>query len=282
MSPLDASYAHCVRVARERARNFYFSFLVLPRRKRLAMCAIYAFMRQCDDLSDEQGASREALDAWRAELAETLEGGAAAHPLWPAFGDVVRTYGIPARYFHEIIDGVSSDLEPRSFETFDDLYRYCYLVASVVGLTTLHVFGFDHPRALALGEKCGIALQLTNIIRDVREDTALGRVYLPREDLRRFGVTLEMLSGQTTTTELRALLEFEGARARSYYEASRPLLELTHADARPALWAMIEIYARLLARIRERRYEVMRGRISLSTAEKMGVLGRAWMKRLAG
>ena len=282
MTPLERSYAHCVEVARTRARNFYYSFLVLPKPKRLAMCAIYAFMRECDDLSDEQGATREAIEGWRRQLDETLAGRPAAHAVWPAFRDVVERYGIPARYFHEMIDGVSGDLEPRRFETFDELYRYCYLVASVVGLTTLHVFGFDGAEALDLGEKCGIAFQLTNIIRDVREDAAIGRIYLPEEDLRRFGVSEAMLGSASTSAEIVGLLEFEGARARRYYDESKPLLAMTHADARPALWAMIEIYSRLLARIRQRNYNVMPGKISLSTSEKMGILGQAWLKRLAG
>lgn len=280
MSRLSASYAHCVGVARARAKNFYYSFLVLPEEKRLAMCAIYAFMRECDDLSDEAGASLSNIAGWRAQMVQTLTGPPADHPVWPAFQDVVRKYRIPAQYFHEMIDGVSSDLEPRTVQTFDELYRYCYLVASVVGLTTIHIFGFDDPRALALAEKCGIAFQLTNIIRDVREDAANQRVYLPAEDLARFGVTPEALAGPVTTPEIRQLLEFEGARAQRYYAESRPLIALMREDSRPALWALIEIYSQLLNRIQQRGYDVMPGKIRLSTSEKMTVLGRAWLRRL--
>lgn len=280
MSRLSASYAHCVGVARARAKNFYYSFLVLPEEKRLAMCAIYAFMRECDDLSDEAGASLSNIAGWRAQMVQTLTGPPANHPVWPAFQDVVRKYRIPAQYFHEMIDGVSSDLEPRTVQTFDELYRYCYLVASVVGLTTIHIFGFDDPRALALAEKCGIAFQLTNIIRDVREDAANQRVYLPAEDLARFGVTPEALAGPVTTPEIRQLLEFEGARAQRYYAESRPLIAMMREDSRPALWALIEIYSQLLNRIQQRGYDVMPGKIRLSTSEKMTVLGRAWLRRL--
>jgi 15-cis-phytoene synthase len=280
MNRLEESYAHCERVARERAKNFYYSFLVLPRQKRLAMCAIYAFMRECDDLSDEAGASKEKIEGWREQLDRALSGEAAEHAVWPAFQDTVRRYGIPARYCHEMIDGVSSDLEPRAVRTFEDLYRYCYLVASVVGLTTIHVFGFEDPRALELAERCGIAFQLTNIIRDVGEDARMGRVYLPEEDLREFGVSGESLRGAVTTPEIRRLLEHEGERARRYYEESLPLIEMMHADSRPALWALIEIYSKLLGRIRERGYDVLPGKIRLSTAEKTGVLARAWGKRL--
>lgn len=280
MTALAESYAYCESVARARAKNFYYSFRVLPERKRLAMCAVYAFMRECDDLSDEAGATRERLAEWRTELDAGVNGRAGAHPVWPAFLDVMRSFEIPARYAHEMIDGVSSDLEPRRMETFEELYRYCYLVASVAGLTTIHIFGFTDARAPLLAERCGIAFQLTNIIRDVAEDAALGRVYLPEEDLRRFGVRREMLEGGRTPEAVRRLLEFEGERAREYYAEARPLIAMMDEDSRPALWALIEIYERLLGRIAERGYDVLPGKIRLSAAEKLGVLGRAWVKRL--
>lgn len=281
MTALAASYEYCVAVARARAKNFYYSFLVLPARKRLAMCAVYAFMRECDDLSDEAGATRERLAEWRSELDAALAGQVGAHPVWPAFLDVVRRYEIPVRFAHEMIDGVSSDLDPRHVETFEELYRYCYLVASVVGLTTIHIFGFRDPRAPLLAERCGIAFQLTNIIRDAGEDARNGRLYLPAEDLRQFDVTPEMLRSEQTTGQVRRLLEFEGERARAYYDEARPLIGMVDEDSRPALWALIEIYSRLLARIHERRYDVLPGKIRLTTAEKIGVLGHAWVKRLA-
>lgn len=271
---LDASYQHCAEVARKRARNFYYSFLALPKQKRLAMCALYAFMRECDDLSDEAGATLDALNRWRADLDASLGGRMAAHAVWPALADTVERYRIPPRYLHEMIDGVSSDLAPHRVETFDDLYRYCYLVASVVGITTIHVFGFDSEDALPLAEKCGIAFQLTNIIRDVKEDAANGRVYLPAEDLARFNVAPESLSG-VLTPELRRLLEFEADRARRYYDASLPLLGMIQPDSRPALWALIEIYSRLLQRIERRGYDVMQGRIRLPGLEKSAIALRA-------
>jgi phytoene synthase len=273
---LEASYRHCAEVARKRARNFYYSFLALPKQKRLAMCALYAFMRECDDLSDEAGATLDALERWRADLDSSLGGRMGAHAVWPALVDTVERYRIPPRYLHEMIDGVSSDLAPHRVETFDDLYRYCYLVASVAGITTIHVFGFDSEEALPLAEKCGIAFQLTNIIRDVKEDAANGRVYLPAEDLARFQVAPESLLG-VLTPELRRLLEFEADRARLYYGESLPLLGMIHPDSRPSLWALIEIYSRLLQRIERRGYDVMQGRIRLPGVEKSMIALRAML-----
>jgi phytoene synthase len=268
MSVVEQSYAYCRRVARGQARNFYYSFVLLSKPQRDAMCAVYAFMRYCDDLSDGPGgASVEAMEQWRAELDRALAGDYGEHPCWPALDDTVRRYAIPRVYFHEMIDGVSSDLQPRDVQTFDELYRYCYQVASVVGLTITHIFGFDSPHALKLAEKCGIAFQLTNIIRDVKEDREKGRCYIPREDRDRY-------------PDLRELLAFEASRAHAYYAESAPLVGMVHAESRASLWALIEIYRRLLQRIEESGYDVMRRRIRLSTAEKLSIVAQAAVKHL--
>jgi len=269
---LAESYAHCRRVARTRAANFYYSFLLLSRDQKNAMCAIYAFMRFCDDLSDEEGGSRAAIERWRTELDEALAGRLPPNPIWPAFHDTVARYAIPHAYFHQMIDGVSSDLEPREIRTFEELYQYCYRVASVVGLTIIHVFGFESARALELAEKCGIAFQLTNILRDVREDAELGRVYLPSEDLERFGVESSRLEHDQHFVDL---MRFEAARARSFYDESWPLLDLVHRRSRPSLWALMRIYSRLLERIERSNYDVLDRRISLPVWEKLSIVGRA-------
>jgi len=269
---VEASYAHCRRVARTRARNFYYSFLLLSRAQKDAMCAIYAFMRFCDDLSDEEGASPAAIARWRAELDEALAGRPPDNPLWPAFHDAVTRYAIPHKYFHQMIDGVSSDLEPRRIESFDELYGYCYKVASVVGLTIIHIFGFESPRALELAEECGIAFQLTNILRDVREDAGLGRVYLPAEDLRRFSVDPAHMEHNQCFVDL---MQFEAGRARRYYDDSWALLDLVHRRSRPSLWALMCIYSRLLERIERSNYDVLDHRISLPVWEKLSIVGRA-------
>ena len=272
---IDQSYEYCRRVARRRAKNFYYSFILLSRPQRRAMCAIYAFMRYCDDLSDEPGATRAAIERWRAELEDALAGRFSGHPVWPAFHHTVRRFRIPHEYFRAMIDGVLSDLEPREFETFDQLYRYCYQVASVVGLTTIHIFGFDTRSALPLAEKCGAAFQLTNILRDIREDAARGRIYLPAEDLRRFGLTTGDIHTGKRSQPFLNLMQFEAERARAYYNESMPLLDLIHPRSRPSLWALIGIYSRLLERIVESDYDVFARRVRLPLWEKSWIVVRA-------
>lgn len=267
---LEQSYAHCRKVARTRARNFYYSFVLLAKNQKNAMCAMYAFMRFCDDLSDESGASAAAIERWRNELSEALAGRFSENPVWPAFCDSAQRYSIPHQYFFDMIEGVASDLEPRTIRTFDELYRYCYRVASVVGMTTIHIFGFDAPEALPLAEKCGIAFQITNILRDVREDRENGRVYLPEEDIERFGADLGSYDERFVE-----LMRFEAGRARAHYEESAPLLGMVHKRSRASLWALIEIYRRLLGRIERSNFRVLEQRISLPAWEKMRIVLQA-------
>lgn len=269
MVPLAESYEYSRKVARKRARNFYYSFVLLPAAQRRSMCAIYAFMRYCDDLSDEPGAERAPLERWRADLTAALAGRYGDHPVWPAFHDTVQRFRIPHEYFHQMIDGVGSDLDWRPVRTFDELYRYCYRVASVVGLTIVHIFGFESPKALELAEKCGIAFQLTNILRDIREDSDAGRIYLPAEDLERFAVDLR---NPSDSESFRALMRFEAARARAYYDESAPLVGMVGRPCRSSLWALIRIYSRLLERIEASNFDVLRRRIRLPAWEKTWIV----------
>jgi phytoene synthase len=225
-------------------------------------------MRRCDDLSDDGGATPEIMSRWRAEMEAALDGRYGDHPCWPAFHDTVRRYSIPRQYFRDMIDGVSSDLEPRDIQTFAELYEYCYKVASVVGLATVHIFGYESPRALELAEKCGIAFQLTNIVRDVKEDRESGRIYLPKEDREAF-------------PDLRDLLALEAERARGFYRESAELVGLVHPRSRRALWALIEIYRRLLDKIERSGYDVLNGRIRLSAREKIGIVVEAMLGRFS-
>jgi 15-cis-phytoene synthase len=273
---IEESYAFCERVARTQAKNFYYSFLLLSRPQRQAMCAIYAFMRYCDDLSDADGVGDRAgaIARWQADLDAALAGAAPENPVWPALSDAVARYRIPHEYFRDMIRGVSSDLEPRQIQTFQELYDYCYHVASVVGLTIIHIFGFNDPRALELAERCGVAFQLTNILRDVREDAEHGRVYLPAEDLDRFGVDPKELAGGALSPALRSLLAFEAERARAYYQEAQPLTNLFDSRSRASLRALIAIYSRLLERISNSGYEVLRERVRVPAWEKIWILAR--------
>ena len=280
---LAESYRHCRNIARKRAKNFYYSFLLLEKPQRDAMCAIYAFMRQCDDLSDEpvtadKAKLQESVALWRFQLDRALHGDCDDDPIWPAFHDTVQRYSIPHRFFHEMIDGIASDIEPQKMNTYDDLYRYCYHVASVVGLTIIHIFGFQSVKALLLAERCGVAFQLTNILRDVREDAQAGRVYIPQEDLHRFGVSIEQLTSGNEDERFREMMRFEAARARAYYAESEPLLGLINPKSRRSLWALREIYMRLLAKIEAADYNVLRRRIAVSTPAKITLLVSALFK----
>jgi phytoene synthase len=238
------------------------------------MCAIYAFMRYCDDLSDDEGIADRATEIarWREDLEEALKGSAGEHAVWPAFIDTVARYRIPHQYFFDMIEGVSSDLEPRRIATFEELYRYCYQVASVVGLTIIHIFGFRDQRALALAEKCGIAFQLTNILRDVREDAGKRRVYLPAEDWTRFGVSAETWEPRD---RFRELMAFEASRARDYYRQAAPLVGMIDAGSRASLRALIGIYRCLLDRIVASNYDVLERRVRVPAWEKLWVLARS-------
>lgn len=274
---LAESYRHCRAIARKRAKNFYYSFLLLDEQQRAAMCAIYAFMRECDDLSDDpRGGDKaqveRAIAEWRLQTDHALQGEFAENPIWPAFHDTVARYRIPHRFFHEMIDGISSDLEPRQMQTFDELYRYCYQVASVVGLTIIHIFGFQSQRALLLAEKCGIAFQLTNILRDVREDAELGRIYLPLEDLRRFKVPLEQLRQGVEDAQFVELMRFEAARAAAYYRESEPLGGMIEKRSRRSLWALRRIYTTLLQRLEAADFKVLTKRINVPTSRKLTIL----------
>ena len=262
---------------------------MLPRPKSDALCALYAFMRLVDDVSDTPASSAAsstnsssaadaktaALSRWRAMLDQAIAGDASAHPILPAFADTLRRYRIPPRYFHDLISGVEMDLTETRYSTFGRLREYCYRVAGTVGLTCLHVFEFDDPSAPDLAEKLGIAFQLTNILRDVKSDLALGRVYLPAEDLTRFGCSAEELARGVVTPSVRELLRFEAERAWKFYAEGSRLLLLVHRDSRSALWALTRIYSALLARIEERDFNVFSSRVRLTATEKAGILLRA-------
>ena len=346
---LKRSYDYCREIAKSRARNFYYSFIVLPAERRRAMCAVYAFMRYCDDIVDgetgdnglagkagdnraagDAGLARAAgdaglgrdtgdaglagkagdvdkasqLDAWR----ETLDGAYDGTPdgaydvspdgaydvspggaydgtaaggggLLPAFRDTVRRFEIPREYFDAIVDGAQMDLTVTRYATFEDLYRYCYRVASAVGLVCIHIFGFHGAEARRYAESCGIAFQLTNILRDVREDAAMGRIYLPQEDLDAFGYPEEHVRNGLFNDTFRRLMGFQVERARRYYDEALPLLSLVQPSSRACLAAMIGIYRACLEEIPRRQYDVYSQRIGLSPWKKLSITARAMIRK---
>src|SRR6266481_1392645 len=292
---LSQSYEECHRVARASHSNFYYAFFLLPKPKRDALAALYAFMRLVDDVSDEdQGilAKQRSLAKWRAAFDEAVTGhsqsfdGTAAMPLpaeasygeaevLPALVDTMQHYKMPARYINDLISGAEMDLTVQTYPTFDRLREYCYRVAGTVGLTCTHVFGFSDARALDLAEKLGLAFQLTNIIRDVHEDHKLGRVYLPEEDLQRYGVSPEDFGRNEATLGIRELLRFESERAWQFYEAGSALLGLIDKDSRGALWLLVHTYSALLGRIELLDFAVFGERIRLTKAEKMMFIAKA-------
>ena len=268
---LADSYAYCERLTRREAGNFYPAFRLLPRPQRLAMCALYAFMRVADDLSDAPGPvadKRGPLADWREQLDRALAG-RPTHRLHPALAHAVRAYGVPPTYLHDVLDGVGMDLDTARYETFEDLYKYCYRVASAVGLACIHVWGFDGEGAKAHAEAAGVAFQLTNILRDLAEDAARDRVYLPREDLARFGYDEERLRRGERDESFRALMCFEADRARAYYEASRPLEGLLRRPGRAVFRLMARTYRGLLEEIEARDYDVFGGRVRLGRWRKL-------------
>ncbi len=294
---LEHAHAVCRGVTRRAARNFYYAFLVLPREKRDALCAVYAFMRHCDDLCDQPGVPlaerRTRLEAWRRTLQQVLAGQATDDPVLFALADAQRRFDISPELFDKLVEGTAMDLPPEdappgavlTFADFDELYRYCYHVASVVGLVTIRIFGYRDPAAEPLAEKCGVAFQLTNIIRDVKEDAGLGRIYLPEEDLAQFGCCSEELAPGALRNgfdpaRFRPLLEFEAGRAREFYRAADELLPLLDPDSQPAFWVLVEIYRRLLEKIGERGYNVFGDKVRMTMPQKLAILFRGFLRRL--
>jgi phytoene synthase len=283
---LAESYAVCRAIAKREAKNFYYAFIALPLERRNAICAIYAFMRQADDLADDEsltrGERRSRIDAWLADWHGICHGGDSSNLVFLAVRDATERFGIPLNLLDELVAGVAMDLKqdeqgtPDTYATFADLYRYCYLVASVVGLVCIRIFGYTDPRAEKLAEETGIAFQLTNILRDVAEDAARNRVYLPLEDLAAHGVPLDSLLHRAPTAPLasreRALLKSIADRAENYYQSAQKLLPLIDRESRPALRVLVSIYHALLKRIEQADYDVFTHRASVPTLQKLSIL----------
>jgi 15-cis-phytoene synthase len=311
---LNAAYAICRRIAKREAKNFYYAFRVLPAAKSDAMCAIYAFMRRADDISDDESMSiperRETmaswLGAWRRSAVEP-----SLDAVFVAVRDTQRLFQISDELLEQLVQGPTMDLEeslpgvvavtvmgnapgePRTlqiYDRFEDLYRYCYLVASVVGLVCIRIFGYRDARAEVLAEKTGIAFQLTNILRDVKEDAERGRIYLPLEDMERTKVEVEQVvrtvEGRLAPKTVNALLALEGARASEFYRAAEELIPLLDRDSQAAMWVLVTIYRGLLERIEAKGFDVFTERVSVPTSGKLLILaqglGKAVRNRVMG
>jgi 15-cis-phytoene synthase len=301
---LTMAYSVCRGITRANAKNFYYAFLVLPKRKRQALCAVYAFMRRCDDIADDPTLSFEErhqkLDNWLDALHRVQQGQPSDDPILLALNDAQRSYIIPAGLLDELAMGTAMDVvapsaetqamsvssnsaTPRltvQYKTFEELKLYCYRVASVVGLVCIHIFGYRDPAAEPLAEHCGLAFQLTNIIRDVKEDAAMGRVYLPEEDLTQFGLSAADLLSAPDASRFRPLLALEADRAREGYQAGEQLIPYISEDSQPALYVLVNIYRKLLEKIAERQYDVFSGKISLTVSEKLRILGKGFLQRI--
>lgn len=283
-SPLTAhrsSLSYCRRLTRRAHSSFPLAFRVLPPAKRDAMTALYAFCRASDDLADEPGdpaAKRAALHGWRLRLRDALRHGIYTHRVHAALHDAVRRYEVPSDYLEAVLDGVETDMGPVAFASFDDLYPYCYRVASAVGVACVYVWGLRDPDdlgpAIDLAVDAGIAFQLTNILRDLGEDRARGRVYLPRDELERFGCPPE--AWRAGDPAFRELMRFQVGRAREYYAKGGPLSGLLSADGRAVFRVMAGVYRRLLDEIERRDYDVFARRVRVGPLTKARLLLSAW------
>jgi len=295
---LVMAYSVCKGITRTSAKNFYYAFLVLPRRKRQALCAVYAFMRRCDDIADDPTLAlsdrRQKLDTWLDALHRAQQGEPTDDAILLALTDAQRRFAIPAGLLDELAHGTAMDVEQEEnsaqttgapgltiqYRTFQDLRLYCYRVASVVGLVCIHIFEYRDPAAEPLAERCGLAFQLTNIIRDVKEDASLGRVYLPEEDLAKFQISGSELLTTPDPARFRPVLALEADRAREFYSSGDALIPYVAEDSQPALWVLVTIYRSLLEKIAEKQYDVFTAKISLSTSEKLRILAKGFLKRI--
>lgn len=293
---IEAGYLACRRMTRRSGSNFYPCFFVLPRAKRRAMDALYAFMRHTDDLADSADPledRRRGVERWRESLEAALAGdlpspetpepqhGRLEHPadatgraILPAVADTVRRFGIPADHLEAVIDGVEMDLGRRQYETFAELAEYCHRVASAVGLACIHVWGVHGDQAPGLARQCGLAFQMTNILRDLKEDAARGRVYLPDEDLRACGYSAEDLTAGVADERFGRLMELEIGRVRECYHAGADLIDCLLPEGRRIFGMMVSVYHGLLEEIARRPTEVLRRRVRLGRPRKLAIAAR--------
>lgn len=272
---VDDAYKHCRAIAHKHGANFSVGFRFLPKQKRRAVYAAYAYCRWADDIADEGARERafEDLGEWQAEL-ERCYAGHPTHPITIALADALRHFAIPKDAFIALIDGCRQDMFKTRYETFEELLQYCTLVASSISDISLAIYGYRTGAAIEHGRNLATALQLTNVTRDIGDDLGRDRVYLPQEELRRFGVSERDLFDRVESDAMRRLIDFQIDRAESYFRLAEPLLSELSFDARFPTVLMGGVYATVLARLRLQPFVVLRKRLSLSSVEKLMVVAR--------
>jgi phytoene synthase len=278
MTSLELGYRESRAITRREAKNFYYAFLTLPQARRSAIYVVYAFCRYCDDAVDNAGSQDEklaALSDLRVRLREAYLGHADDR-LFQPLADVAGRYDIPQEYFEDVIGGVEADLTKVRYENFEELRGYCYRVASVVGLICLQIFGYKDASAKDRAIDLGLAMQLTNIARDVREDLELDRIYLPQDEMARFGYSEADLRAGTVNQAFVNLMDFQAQRARSYFKSGFQLLPYLSPRSRACPAVLGQLYSKVLQRIEASGYDVFQQRISLSKTEKLRVTAQTW------
>jgi phytoene synthase len=282
MQSLDDSYRYAEAITRANARNFYYGFRSLTPDRRRAIYAVYAFSRRADDAVDASGTRPEAAAEELAKLRALLGDGPVDDPLAPALRDAIRRFSIERGPFELLIEGMQMDLEKDRYETFEDLQAYCYKAASVIGLVCLPIFGYRGDEAKSHAVDLGIAMQLTNILRDVDEDRRRGRIYIPLEDLRRFGCSEESLLSGVEGPGFIELMKFEVSRAREYFRRALALFPHLDPESRQCPRLLMRFYSRILDKIESTGYGVLGRRIKLPWHEKIFLAGSAWIEARLG
>ncbi|MSQ13042.1 MAG: squalene synthase HpnD [Dehalococcoidia bacterium] len=276
----QSAYAHCQEITRAAAKNFYYAFITLPKPQRLAIYAVYAFCRLCDDIADEQLPLEQKvllLGEVRGDLAGAYQGRVSG-PVFTALADAVGKYHVPQQHLDDIVSGVEMDLTVVRYQTFEELCAYCYRVASAVGLICTRIFGGMDPTMEPLAADLGLAMQLTNIMRDIPEDAARGRIYVPLDELRRFGYTEQQLVAGEFNEAFVALMRFQAERARGYFASGMRLVPMLPWRSRACPAVLGRLYSRVLDRIEERGYNVFLGRMRLSSREKLLLALGIWLQ----
>ena len=279
MTDLEQAYEECRLTTRREAKNFYYAFLTLPEAQRRAIYVAYTFCRHCDDSVDAERSVEDKLamlSVLRRKLDQSYQGHA-DDLVFLGLADVAQKYDIPQEYFQEVLSGVESDLVKNRYQSFEELRQYCYQVASAVGLICIHIFGFSAPRAKDHAVDLGLAMQLTNIARDVKEDLEFDRVYFPQDELARFGYSeAELLAGVVNEPFIE-LMRFQTQRAREYFDSGFQLLPYLSHRSRACPAVLGQLYSKVLDGIEGVNYDVLHHRVSLSTAEKVKVTAQTWL-----